>query len=122
MCVCGRGTEEGEQSCETYPSHATSPQLRGASGWLRGPWWLGPEAPGLRVGGGVSGSLPQGKPGWSPLSRGPWGVRAPGSRGGRAPTAAPSPRSRLLCVAVKRLSINPVWTVERERKGCLLSG
>lgn len=70
----------------------------------------------------MSDPLSQGKPGWGPLSRGPWGVGAPGSRSGRAPSPAPSPPPRLLCVAVKRLSINPVWTVEREHKGCLLSG
>lgn len=38
------------------------------------------------------------------------------------PHVRPQPPPRLLCVAVKRLSINPVWTVKREHKGCLLSG
>lgn len=97
--VCGeRGAGEGEQSCETYPSHATSPQLRAASGWLRGPWWLGPQAPGLQLEGECR----------APSHRGSLvGVRwagGPGVSGRRDPAvAAPPrlpPRRRLGCYAL----------------------
>lgn len=115
----GRANKVARQTLppkQHLPSYAA---LLGGSGAVGGR----PAGAWLRVGGRVSGPLPQGKPGWGPLSRGPWGAGAPGPRRGRAPRAAPSPPPpRLLCVAVKRLSIKPVWTVEREHKGCLLSG
>lgn len=49
-------------------------------------------------------------------------VEAQAPRPGRTYVPVPRPPARLLCVAMKRLSINPVWTVELEHKGCLLSG
>lgn len=63
------------------------------------------------------------------LPLGAWDLEAGGRRPRAGPGAGaarqpvvPGGPARLLCVAVKRLSIKPVWTVEREHKGCLLSG
>lgn len=105
-------------------SPAASPGVRGPSRWRILGAGKGTRAGGER--GRAGAACPCGKPARvrrAGAPSGPPGVPAPGGeRARRAPTPAPSPPPRLLCVAVKRLSINLVWTVEREHKGCLLSG
>lgn len=77
-----------------------------------------------RAGGGVPGQAV--RPPTLPPASVPPGEAGAGRRARTRtrprPHVCPQPPPRLLCVAVKRLSINPVWTVEREHKGCLLSG
>lgn len=131
---------QDEPSRETDTAPAASPQFRVAHSapdpGRKGLWGWGParRARSWEVGGLVPGpplraetARPRGSSlgarGVAGDSRGP---RVP-ARGGRrdpAPAARPPqpPPPPLLCVAAKRLSINPVWTVEREHKGCLLSG
>lgn len=47
------GLGRANEASRHFTLHATSPPLRGPSRWLRGLWRLGPQTPGLRLGGRV---------------------------------------------------------------------